>query len=571
MKEKQKRYQSFLSLLLAFCLMFACGAIVRAAETSGDESEEETEYIPEEYYAPIESNELKGWPQGQAIQAASAVVMDLDTNALLYSKNAYAKMYPASITKIMTAMLVLENGNLDDEITFSDVVYDIESDSSHAGIQPGEKMTVRQALNALMLESANDAANGLAEYVSGSVSAFAELMTQRAKELGCVNTHFTNPHGLHNEEHYTCAYDMALIAQAAYATPYFQELASNTIFDCPETNMTDEVRYWVNHHKMLHVESEYYEDWCTGGKTGFTSDAWNTLVTFGEKDGMRLVGVILHDNGAGKAYEETAAIMNYGFDEFNKVEMLPDRTFPSVYEAMKLNYLGIVSDVFQMPELKKPTAELTKPGTVTVPKGFSLSDLTTKVEAGSDKSAEISYQYGDWPVGSGWMTLAPLNLDIKLPFEQKLDMDVLLKKSSSQRSKSEVQETALMVVQNTKDFVQEAYALSRKYVEENTLMVICVGSFVLLLLIVVIIILVIRCTKESRIQKRRMQEERERQRIEDEIERKTTAEIEQELRAAMEQERRAREMESARQEAKRQEEEKLRETERMLEEINRNE
>ena len=242
------KLKKFLFLLAALCLLASIPFTVYGEE---EEIEEETEYIPEEYYDSVQTNELKGWPQGQAVQAAGAVVMDLDTNAFLYSKNAHEKMYPASITKIMTAMIVLEHTDMEEEITFSEIVYDIESDSSHVGIQPGEKMTIRQALNALMLESANDVANGLAEYVAGSVEAFADLMNEKALSLGCENTHFTNPHGLHNENHYTCAYDMALIAQAAYEMQEFRELVSTTLFYCPETNLTEEERYFVNHHQII--------------------------------------------------------------------------------------------------------------------------------------------------------------------------------------------------------------------------------------------------------------------------------------------------------------------------------
>ena len=342
MKKKWKKAPWLLMLILSLFLVMGQTSVIY-----GEEEEEETEYIPETYYDPIQSNELSGWPQGEAVQAESAVVMDLTTGTLLYSKNAYDKQYPASITKIMTTMVALENGNLDDVITFSENVYDLEEGSSHVGIQPGEEMTLRQALYALMLESANDAGVGIAEHIAGSLDGFAELMNAKAEELGCVNTHFTNPHGLHNEEHYTCAYDMALIAQAAYEIPVFREMASCTQAYCPETNLTEEERYFVNHHKMLQEESDYYEEWCTGGKTGYTSDAWNTLVTFGEKNGRKQVCVVLRVPGAAKCYEETKLLMNYGFDNFTQVNMVSDEPVPTFYEAMKLNYVGLAREYFQ--------------------------------------------------------------------------------------------------------------------------------------------------------------------------------------------------------------------------------
>lgn len=185
-------------------------------EDTAEDSGEETEYIPESYYWTVESNEISGWPGGPQIEAEAAVVMDADTGAFLYSKNMDRKEYPASITKIMTALVAIESGKLDSKIRFSEnAVYNLEEGSSHVGIQVGEVLSMRRALYGLMLESANDVANGIAETVGGSISGFADLMNAKAAELGCVNTHFTNPHGLQNEEHYTCARDMALITQAA--------------------------------------------------------------------------------------------------------------------------------------------------------------------------------------------------------------------------------------------------------------------------------------------------------------------------------------------------------------------
>lgn len=577
MKRKKTSYKYILFLLLAAILTFSSVYPAVAEEEYGEGyeedagEEEETEYIPEEYYDPIQSNDLKDWPQGEAVQAAAAVVMDLDTNALLYSKNAYEKMYPASITKIMTAMIALEKGNLEDEITFSEIVYDIESDSSHAGIQPGEKMTLRDALEGLMLESANDIANGLAEYFSGSISAFADEMNAEAEALGCVNTHFTNPHGLHNENHYTCAYDMALIAQAAYQIPEFRELVSDTLYTCPETNLTEEERYFVNHHKMIQQESDYYVDWCTGGKTGFTSDAWNTLVTYGEKNDMRLVCVLLHENGAGRAYLETTDLINYGFDQFEQKILNEDADYPTFYEAMKLNYPGMAGELFQPDSLKQSTMEVTKNALVTLPKGMSTDSLTEKISGRNGMTVDISFLYGDWPVGSGKMTLAPLELDIKLCFEKKLDVQTVTATASAHKSWSEIEATALTVIENTKDVLQKIYENGSRFIEENMLLVVCIGSFLLLILVICMIILINRCTRESRLMRRRRQEEQERLRIEEEIEKKTTEEIENELRAAMEQEQQRRQREEARKEEERVREEKLHETERILEEINREE
>ncbi len=564
MKRRWKKAPWFLMLVLSLFLVTPYVSPVYAEE----EEEAETEFIPEEYYDTIDTNEIKGWPQGEAVQSAAAVVMDLNTGTFLYSKNAYEKHYPASITKIMTAMVALENGNPENEITFDESVYDLEEGSSHAGIQPGEKMTLDDALHALMLESANDAAVGIAEYVGGSLEGFADMMNQKAEELGCINTHFANPHGLHNEEHYTCAYDMALIAQAAYDIPEFRKLASCVQSHCPATNVTEEDRYFVNHHKMLQEDSEYYADWCTGGKTGYTSDAWNTLVTYGEKGGRKQVCVVLRVPGAARCYEETRLLMNYGFDNFSQINLVSDQPEPTFYEALKLDYVGLVKDYFQTGALDV-TVGKTLSGLVTVPNGLSAADLTTQINDAGQAALNIKYLYDNWPVGSAVIDLNAMPRDTGFSFEKSLDMTERLKNSSSLRARREIEQTAMTVYNRTKEITQNVYTASRNFMEENKLLVLLGGGLILLVLLVIIMILVVRCTRESRIQRRRRQEERERLKREEQIDQMTTAEIEQELREAMEQERRKQEQEAAKEEARRIQEEKLRETERVLEEIDR--
>lgn len=140
----------------------------------------------------------------------------------------------------MTTLLLVENCNLDDEITFSEIVYDLEEGSSHLGIQPGETITLRDAAYGIMLASANDISNGVAEYIGGSISGFADMMNARAAEIGCVNTHFSNPHGLYSDDHYTCAYDMALIARTAWQNPTFRKIVCTRSYMIPKTNLADE-------------------------------------------------------------------------------------------------------------------------------------------------------------------------------------------------------------------------------------------------------------------------------------------------------------------------------------------
>lgn len=564
-----------LTALFIFCLLLFMPVTTIYSEENQEEVIEETEPpIPDSYYYTIESNEVEGWPQGPAIESASAVVMDMDTGTFLYSKNAQAKQYPASTTKIMTTLLLVENCDLDDTITFSGIVYDVEEGSSHLGIKPGEKMTLRDAAYGIMLESANDIANGVAEYMGGSLSGFADMMNQRAAELGCVNTHFSNPHGLYSEDHYTCAYDMALIAQAAYNNPVFREIVGTTYYEIPETNETDEIRYLMNHHKMIQSDEEYYKDWCTGGKTGYTEACLNTLVTFGEKDGKRLVGVVFRVNGAGKAYLETTQIMEYGFNEFITNNIKINISKQDFYDIMRLKYLGKSSD-FQSPVWKRQAAGDCA-ASVTIPASVTMSSLTTEISAVEGSlQKRIVYSCQGWPVGTAYGMFYPFSAPAEMVFErtssdlaQNQTLEAVSKDGSIQI------ESVDDLIDWVAGILKTCFQILKEYAEEHTMVLLIVGALILVFLVVFIVILFFRLTSDYRIQRRRKQEEKERLRREEEIERMTTAEIESELRAVMEEERRKKEMElqqqaearRAAEEAERMEQE-LHETEHFLDKL----
>ena len=534
-------------------------------------AEEETEDpIPESYYYAIESNETSGWPQGPSIESAAATVMDMDTGVFLYSKNATAKMYPASTTKIMTTLLLIENCNLDDEITFSEIVYDLEEGSSHLGIQPGEEMTLRDAAYGIMLASANDISNGVAEYMGGSLSGFADMMNAKAEELGCVNTHFANPHGLYQEDHYTCAYDMALIAKAAYDNPTFREIVTTKEYTIPETNLTEEQRSFLNHHKMMHSDEEYYRDWCTGGKTGFTSECLNTLVTYAEKDGKRFVSVVFRVNGADKAYIESTQILEYGFNNFYTEKFETSGSKENFYDIIGLGYLGTPSK-FQSADMKRsPVKECS--GSITLPKDASKKNLTYNIEEKENKNKKyFSYQYNGYYVGSANGEFCSVSLPVQKPLQGKAEADPVHTETVTDNIQIESLDEVL--TQTTKIFTS-GYQMFTEYAENHFMTVFIGGIIILVILIVFIVVLIFRCTSESRIKRRRKQEEEERRKREEEIERMTTAEIEAELRAVIEQERLRKEQEQrAKAEAERAAEEarimeeKAHETERLIDEL----
>lgn len=395
-------WKNALSLCTAFLLAFSQpltavaseNSVVAAEETTDAASEESTDgeteeerLEPDAYFEPVQSNEVDGWPQGPAVWAESAVVMDIDSGAFLYSKNVDAAKYPASITKIMTALLALENCSLHERVTFSkNAIYGIERNSSHIGIRPGEILSMEECLYGMMLASANEVCLAVAEHVAGSVDAFVEMMNQKAMELGCTNTHFTNPNGLPDEQHYTTAHDMALIAQAAYKNSTFRTICQTEVSHIPTTNMCGEERWFQNHHKML-LDGEYHYDGCTGGKTGYTQAALNTLVTYAERDDRRLLCVTFRTNGR-QVYTDTAALLDYGFQNFQNITLYSRSTNSAVSMLYPSIYFGKAMTVDKM----RSNCIVTIPTSVT-------QDQLTFVSSMSDGIIVHDYQYNGYSVG----------------------------------------------------------------------------------------------------------------------------------------------------------------------------
>lgn len=255
------------------------------------------------------------------VSSGAAILMDADTGEILYEKNSTQRLYPASITKVMTALLALENGNLEDTMTLTyDAVFTIERGSSHIALDVDEEITLEQGLYALLMMSANDAANGIAEHIGGTTADFADLMTKRAKELGAKDTSFKNAHGLYNKDHYTTAYDMALIAKEALKFPKFLDIIGTTNYSIPPTNKQEETRYFYNQHKML--RPEYSFKGILGGKTGFTNESRHTLVTYVEQNGTTLVSVIMKADSQDMMYKDTLKLMDYGFNQMARYSFI---------------------------------------------------------------------------------------------------------------------------------------------------------------------------------------------------------------------------------------------------------
>lgn len=259
----------------------------------------------------------KAWPDGPNVYADAAIVMEASTGLILYEKNIDHAYYPASITKIMTALLAIENSNLGEVVTFSkNAIYDVDLDSSRIGIDVGEQLTMQQCLYAILLESANEVTYAIAEHIAGNIDAFADMMNKRAEEIGCTNTHFVNPHGLHDDNHYTTAHDMALITREAMKNETFRKIFGTRTYQIPPTNIQPETRYLRNHHKFV-LKQDYLYDDCIGGKTGYTSVAKYTLVSVAKRGDLELICVVMHDDSNEHQYTDTAKLFDFAFDNFS--------------------------------------------------------------------------------------------------------------------------------------------------------------------------------------------------------------------------------------------------------------
>lgn len=257
-----------------------------------------------------------------ALQANAACLMDAATGQVLFEKNMNTQLPPASITKIMTVMLGVESGSWTDTVTMShDAVYSVPRNTSHIALQEGEQLTLEQALMATMLPSANDAANGVAEFSAGSIPAFVQKMNDRAAECGAVNTHFSNANGLDDPQHRTTAYDMALITRRAMQSEEFMRVFGTAEYVIPPTNLQNEARNIGAGHKMMFDFTKYYDPGVLGGKSGYTPEAGHTLVTAVERDGRKLIAVVMGAPKNAAMYEDTVALFNYGFCSFTPVTL----------------------------------------------------------------------------------------------------------------------------------------------------------------------------------------------------------------------------------------------------------
>lgn len=310
----------------------------------------------------VDTNKIQGWPQAADIASDTGILMDADTGTVLFDKGGDQQRYPASITKIMTLLVAVENSSMDEQVTFTETgVRNVAADSSNINSKVGEVMTMQDCLHALMIISANDAAAQIAEHVGGTEQNFIDMMNQRAAEIGCTNTHFTNSSGLPDENHYSSAKDMALIFREGLKNKDFRSVLGDADYTIQPTNMTSDKRVMHTHHPMFAPESDIYYPGCIGGKTGFTNLAAHTLVTAVEQNGTTYIAVVMHGVELSTCCLDSKALFDYGFGNFTKTAV--------------------------------------DGGSVILPKGMDVNALTTKSESSNGK-IETVYYAGDHQVGT---------------------------------------------------------------------------------------------------------------------------------------------------------------------------
>ncbi|MDX9917443.1 MAG: D-alanyl-D-alanine carboxypeptidase family protein [Gudongella sp.] len=258
-----------------------------------------------------------------SLLAPSSILIDYDTGEVLYDNNSSMKTYPASTTKMMTAILAVENGNFSDVVTVDDEIVSLTK-GSHVALEPGEQLTLEQLMYAMMLPSANDAALAIAKHIGGTLDNFIRMMNEKARVIGALDTNFVNPNGLHKDDHYSSAHDMALIGRYAMQYDVIREIVNTVTYEIPPTNKKTEARYLKITNKLLFsteklnidgklVDAKY--DGASGIKTGYTPEAMNCLVSYAERGGQRLIAAVMMADGNGN-YCDTHTLLDYGFENF---------------------------------------------------------------------------------------------------------------------------------------------------------------------------------------------------------------------------------------------------------------
>ncbi len=344
------------------------------------------------------------WPSDMGIMAEGGIVMDFNSGAVIFGQNIHQASPPASITKLLTALVVLENSSLDETVTFSyDAINNVEAGSGNKlSLETGDQLSVEDCLYAMLLVSSNQAANALAEHVGGSREGFVEMMNQKIEELGCGESHFANPSGLNDEDQYVSPYDMALIAKAAFSNETLLTIDSAKTYTIPATiNNPDGLTIQMEHRLLVTEDpsSQFYCEGAVAGKTGYTSLAGNTLVTYAARDGQELIAVVLKGSQP-QYYLDSKTLLEFGFSNFQNWNIAENETAYTTGQEP----IAIGETQYEPSDLSLDAdAQITLPNSAE----FSDADRELVTDLGEERPmgavALVQYSYNDREIGSSYL------------------------------------------------------------------------------------------------------------------------------------------------------------------------
>lgn len=396
---KHTSIKTVICSLLTACLI--AGSFFSNGITAYATAEDLQTAAEERKSLPIQSNDIENWPNGPQISAESAILMDVNTGVILYAKNIHKRSYPASTTKLITCLLAMQNSNLDDIVTFSrDAVYSVPTDGSNMGMDAGQSITLEECLYGILVGSANEVANAVAEHIGGSMDDFAAMMNDYAASLGCTDSHFVNANGLYDDNHYTTAYDLAQMSRAFFQNEMLCKIGNTPRYHFEPTATQPDDFYLNNKHKLISGEIPY--DGILGGKTGYTDEARQTLVTCAEQNGMKLVCIVFKEESPAQ-FTDTVELFDYGFHNFQLVNISEKE---EKYNLEPTGFLQTGNDIFGS---SRPILSIDTSSYVILPNTASFADLTSEiVYDGVEKEhlARIDYAYQETYVGSAYIELA---------------------------------------------------------------------------------------------------------------------------------------------------------------------
>lgn len=385
------------------------------------------------------------WPADTGIMAEAGIVIDADSKAVLFGQKIHVPLPPASITKLLTALIVVENAEMDETVTFShDAVYNVEAGSGNKlALDEGDQISVKDCLHMMLLLSSNQSANALAEHVAGSREAFVEMMNQRIGMIGCTESHFANPSGLNDDNQYVTAYDMALIAAAAFENESVFQISSTKKYTIGPTINNPEGANISMGHKILMAENQSNQYYCEGavaGKTGFTSIAGNTLVTYATREGRNLLCVILKGSQP-QYYLDGKTLLNFGFASFKNESIKNSETFLGEQDQVECE-----SGTYPVSQLR------IEDGVITLPAGAQFMDaqrtLMTQLPKNSPEAAVaiLQYTYHDRKVGSAYL------------FDTELEAELAAAREKAERDSMEAEAPSVSGMEETDSLPEETQA-----------------------------------------------------------------------------------------------------------------